>query len=93
MISTEDGPFDIFIRIRALLGVRYDAWGKPILNGTFARGISCLWCCSVWVGLVCAALSTPSLLLLIPLAFAYSAFSVVFDAVVRRLSGDRQGDG
>lgn len=49
IITKEDGPFDIFVKFRSLLGVKYDIYGNPIAESWIGRGISCLWCMSVWV--------------------------------------------
>jgi len=51
LISTERGPFDAFVRLRTLFGFVHDADGHPISHPdtTFARGLACMWCSSVWM--------------------------------------------
>ena len=58
LIAFESGPFDVFGRIRHIVGVRYDEYSQPtIFKNTFARGIVCFWCVSVWWGFPAAFLS------------------------------------
>lgn len=55
LIVHEDGPWDVFVRLRYLAGVRWivqqGASGpEPLRVATtsLARGLTCLWCVSVW---------------------------------------------
>lgn len=58
LIVQEDGPFEIFARLRRLIGVRYDEYNQPIIyTNTFARGITCVWCASMWVSFLASFLS------------------------------------
>jgi len=50
LITHELGPFDIFERFRVVIGVREGEYGKYGTN-QLSKGIACLWCVSVWVGL------------------------------------------
>jgi len=52
LLVNETGPFDIFLRIRKLTGMQYDSDGElwMIPGNVFAGILSCVWCCSVWVG-------------------------------------------
>lgn len=52
MISQEDGPWDIFERLRVWLGVHYDENSIPYGANTIAKGILCMWCFSVWTGII-----------------------------------------
>lgn len=67
LFADEDGPFDIFERLRTWLGVRYvsDSNGDveryvpnntPTLKRNVARGIICRWCNSVWFSTLLAVL-------------------------------------
>lgn len=56
LISSEGGPYAVLERFRYLVGVRLDEYSKPYGTNTWARGILCPYCLSVWVGLVIAAL-------------------------------------
>lgn len=51
LLVDEDGPFDIFVKFRSLIGLEYDsvhdAW---VPSNGFASLFSCVWCVSVWIG-------------------------------------------
>lgn len=49
LFVSEDGPFDIFDRIRFKAGVRYDAYSNPIGTNVLAKAMSCMWCFSIWI--------------------------------------------
>lgn len=51
LLVDERGPFDIFIRLRGLVGIENDQDGIPTLipDGFLPGILSCVWCCSVWV--------------------------------------------
>jgi hypothetical protein len=55
LLAQEAGPFDLFARLRYAAGVRYGDDGAPYGHNVLAEGIVCVWCCSVWVGVVLAA--------------------------------------
>lgn len=48
LLATEPGPFDVFARLRRLVGVRND--GGPYGTNVVSRAIICVWCVSVWIG-------------------------------------------
>jgi hypothetical protein len=52
LLVWEDGPFDIFARLRHGLGVRYDETGQRYGTNWFAKGVICPACASVWFGAV-----------------------------------------
>jgi len=43
-----DGPYDIFARLRKSIGVYYDELNVPQGKNVIAKGITCVWCASVW---------------------------------------------
>lgn len=47
----EDGPFDVFQRIRDAVGIHYDEFGSIVADGFLASLFSCMYCLSIWVGL------------------------------------------
>lgn len=51
MFVSEDGPFDIFKRIRGLFGVKHhdDGTVAQIPDNTLAKLFTCIWCMSVWM--------------------------------------------
>lgn len=58
MLSQEAGPFDVFLRLRTLAGVRHDEQGFPVGDSGFVLGklLSCLWCTSIWTAGACLLL-------------------------------------
>lgn len=53
MLVHERGPGDVFMHIREFCGITHDETGEKIIipDGFFPGVFSCLWCCSVWIGL------------------------------------------
>lgn len=51
MLSYERGPFDLFVRLRSLLGFGHDSDGRPQQwpDTTLARLVACPWCLAVWI--------------------------------------------
>jgi hypothetical protein len=78
MIVHEAGPFDMFVKFRELWGVKHydDGTVESYPDGV---PVSCIWCTSVWVGLV---------MLLMPKLFA-AALAMSAVAVF----GDKYGKG
>ena len=56
MIGQEDGPFDLFSRLRGKVGQR--EW--------YGRGMHCTLCISFWVSLLAAFVASDSWLMVIP---------------------------
>lgn len=54
LLNREDGPFDIFARVRTLAGVEYDVYSRPYGSNVISKGLICFWCVSIWVGGVVA---------------------------------------
>lgn len=56
MLNAEAGPGDLFGRLRARLGVRYDEHSNPYGTNWVAEGVLCFYCLSVWVAFAVTAL-------------------------------------
>lgn len=54
LLAREDGPFDVFSRIRNFIGVVYYDNENCTPKNVLARGIICVWCNSIWVSAVMA---------------------------------------
>ena len=50
LLVWEDGPFEVFARIRHVLGVRYDDRSMAYGTNWLAKGVVCPACASVWFG-------------------------------------------
>ena len=81
LLANEYGPFGVFEWLRARAGVRTDDDGVRLAGNTFAQGLMCLWCCSVWVGtgwtVAFLLLGDVAVWLATPLAL--SGFAIFFD--------------
>jgi hypothetical protein len=85
LLVDEDGPLDIFVKFRHLIGVRYDEYSNKYGKNVIANALLCHWCMSVWIGLLLAPLSKYSvnIPMLIVVALALSALSIIIDGVIR----------
>lgn len=88
LLAIEDGPYQMFTKLRHKAGVRYDQYSNPYGETELAKGILCIWCVSVWVGFGFALLYVlaEALALLIALPLALSAGAIMWE----RLSGGKQ---
>lgn len=55
LLVWEDGPFEVFARLRYRLGVRFDDQSVAYGTNWFAKGVVCPACASVWFGTLWAA--------------------------------------
>lgn len=76
LLYREDGPFDVFGKVRDLAGVRYDEMSKPFSDSQVGKALTCFWCTSIWAGLIVGRGS-------IFRALAYSAGAIL----IRELTG------
>lgn len=58
LLAHERGPWDVFLRLRALAGVEHDATGSPFSwpETFFGKLLRCPWCLSPWTAALMAAL-------------------------------------
>jgi hypothetical protein len=85
LIVREDGPLDVFYRVRRAAGAEDEGQLSNL-----AKGLTCVWCVSVWIAIATIVLRLvfpKSFLLLIPLAL--SAVAVLVDETLRTLGKDR----
>lgn len=87
LLVNEEGPFSVFLRLRRLAGIQYDPMGEieVVPDKFFAGVLSCVWCCSVWVGLFWAAFYfiSPSVCEIIAIAPALSAGAIIVEGRIR----------
>jgi hypothetical protein len=50
LLVWEDGPFEVFAKLRYRLGVRYDDLSQAYGTNWLAKGVVCPACASVWFG-------------------------------------------
>jgi len=57
LLVNEAGPGDILAKLRHTIGVRYDRNSQPTGNNIAAEALTCVWCASIWIAFLFAALS------------------------------------
>ena len=80
LLVDEAGPFDVFVKIREVFGIKHkDRIPYEYPETFFAQLLSCVWCVSIWIGLfmTLAWLWVPEILFLVALPFALSAGAVL----------------
>jgi hypothetical protein len=80
LLVDEPGPFRMFIRLRELVGITHDMDDNVavIPDGFLPEMLSCLWCSSIWVGVVCVTIYMlfPLVSFYLALPFALSALAI-----------------
>jgi len=80
LLVDEDGPFEIFMKLRNLVGVKFDAEGYVYGSNELSKQFVCLWCMSLWVGILLSIIY-----FLLPwtiyvfMGFAFSTVSIWID--------------
>lgn len=74
IVSDENGPLDIFLRIRTARTT------TPIL-GSLVEGLNCFMCNSVWFSFIFSLLLESEILSIIVLTFFLSAMSIFINVV------------
>lgn len=84
LLVDEDGPGDILVKFRWLIGIRekVTAEGSRVLetHGIIARLFLCVWCLSVWIALIFALVYAPDMWL--TATFTLSGGALVVHKVV-----------
>jgi hypothetical protein len=73
LISAEDGPFDMIIKIRKLVG-----------NSFFGKLMDCFYCLSIWVGFACACFVTLEFKEILILTLFYSGASILLEKLTNK---------
>ena len=96
LLGQEDGPFGVLAALRYRMGERYDEYSNQVLERLgekwyhalvyeIADQLTCLWCCSIWVGVLLTILYLvlPMITFYWMLPFALSAVGVYLNARAR----------
>lgn len=73
LINSEDGPFDLIIKIRKFVG-----------NSFFGKLMDCFYCLSIWIGLLCACYVSKSWQEIILLTFFYSGAAILLEKLTNK---------
>lgn len=83
LLVREDGPGDVFAKLRTFSGVRYDEHSNSYGTNILSSALTCVWCTSVWVGFFVAFLDKPAKLhTFLQRALALSASAIIIDEVM-----------
>ena len=89
LLVQEDGPGNVFRRLREAAGIEHDDNGDVYLvpDTFFAGVLSCIWCCSIWVaaGWTGAWLFIPEISVWLALPFGLSAGAIILDSWKKRV--------
>lgn len=87
LLVNEDGPWFMFYRLRERVGIGHDAQRRilTIPDRFLAQVLSCVWCCSIWVGFGWLGFwwLFPEVVLKLATAFSFSAVAIMIEKWVR----------
>jgi hypothetical protein len=85
MFVREDGPGDIFARIRYWAGIRWDEFSRKYSNKFLGKMLMCVWCTSVWISAIASILLFPEdIWTYILYVFSLSAVAIAFDEAMQK---------
>lgn len=73
LISSEDGPFDLIIKLRKLAGRSF-----------FGKLMDCFYCVSIWIGLAAAFIEGKGVKEIILLCLWYSGISILLERITNK---------
>jgi len=73
LISAEDGPFDLIIRLRKLSGTSF-----------FGKLMDCFYCLSIWIGLAAACYVANGAVEILIFCLYYSGASILLEKLTNR---------
>lgn len=90
LLVWDDGPGDVFKRLREKAGIRIEEGPPPIKiveERFWAKFLSCYWCVGVWVGILVTILVAidSSILDYLLFALAIAGGSAILDSTLRSL--------
>jgi len=84
LLVNEEGPWNIFARLRYMIGIRYNERSERVSMNVLAEGLSCVWCSSIWVAslvLLSYAL-VPRTTLIVSLILTLSSIAILIEKAV-----------
>jgi hypothetical protein len=82
LLVNEDGPFDIFEKVRFFVGVRWDEHSEKYGKNVLGEAFTCVWCLSVWTSAIGAVFIAPSLAWYPCYVLALSSISILIEELV-----------
>jgi hypothetical protein len=89
LLVHEEGPLQIFERLRSWMGVKYNARSERYATNPVAEAFLCVWCISVWVAVILAIAWAvwPTLMSIVILICTGSTTAIVIERMVKRDQG------
>lgn len=83
LFVNELGPYEIFSRLRRYVGVRYNAYSRPYGTNEISKAFACIWCLSIWAGLLIAIVTGPRRIgAMLVNGLAYSTVAVIVNRLI-----------
>lgn len=77
MLVGEQGPYNIFEKLRHKVGVEYLDDGTPYIRNTWGELFTCMWCMSIWIGAILFIVDALTGGAWVGIPFALSAFAII----------------
>ncbi len=80
----EAGPYNLLDKMRTKVGIVYNEFSVLEGENEFARGLVCVYCLSVWLGILAAIayLAAPAICVAIAMPFALSAGAIIIEGAM-----------
>ena len=80
LLCDEDGPWNVFSRLRNKIGVKYNEANELYASNEISKAFMCLWCMSIYIGVLCILvfLIFPSSIFIFA-ALAFSSVAMLAD--------------
>ena len=82
LLVNEDGPLDVLVKFRSLIGIKWDAQSESYGTNFIAEAFTCVWCLSIWIGAVVAIFIAPTLIWYPAYALALSAAAIIIEETI-----------
>lgn len=84
MLVNEEGPWNLFVKFRYMIGIRYDVHSERVTTNVLAYLLSCVWCSSVWIGslVVVLYLNFPKPTFIVLLICSASTIAILIERMV-----------
>lgn len=79
--ASQAGPFGLLLKFRKIVGVRFNERSEPYGANSLADGILCIYCNSLWIGIILTLLYMIGMPMYILLPFALSAGAIVLSRI------------
>ena len=82
MLVVEQGPYNIFDKLRHRVGVQHLEDGTPFAHNTWGELFTCVWCMSMWVAAILFIVNAWMGIIWIEGILALSALAIIINEVI-----------